>query len=132
MIGLDTNLLLRWIVIDDDGQSARAEAFIDRTCSAAAPGFINRIVLCEFIWTLDRSYGYARAKIANAVDALLKNGALLVEDADHVEEVLPHYVAGRAGFADLLIAKINRARGCEATATFDRKAARLDGFVPVR
>jgi len=132
MIGLDTNVLLRHVVIDDEDQFLRAREFIERHCSAVSPGFINRIVLCEFVWTLDRSYGFARAKIVDALEKLLATDSLVIEDQDHVLAVLPDYAAGRAGFTDLLVGSINRARGCEATATFDRKAARLDGFVAVR
>jgi len=132
MIGVDTNVLLRSFVIDDAEQVKRATDFMAANCTAAAPGFINRIVLCEFVWTLDRGYRYARASIVSAIEKLLVNEALVVEDQDHVRALLPDYAAGNAGFADLLIDRINRANGCATTATFDRKAAKLDGFVLVR
>ena len=131
MIGLDTNVLLRYIVIDDASQSARAKKLIETQCSTQILGFINRIVLCECIWTLERSYLYERARVAQAVEALLNTAGLIVEDDDHVREALPAYKAGKANFPDLLVASVNRALGCEVTATFDRKAGRLDGFVLV-
>jgi predicted nucleic-acid-binding protein len=131
VIGLDSNIVLRYIVIDDHAQSERAKNLIEKQCSPTAPGFINRVVLCESVWTLERSYLYERPRVASAIEALLAWPALLFEDAEHVAAILPTYVAGKANFADLLVASVNRARGCKATATFDRKAARLDGFIAV-
>jgi predicted nucleic-acid-binding protein len=127
VIGLDTNVLLRYIVIDDQDQSSRARKLIETQCSPESPGFINRIVLCECVWTLERSYGYERSRVTEAVKALIDARGLMFEDAAHIRAVLPAYEAGKANFADLLVASVNRASGCETTATFDRKAGRLDG-----
>jgi predicted nucleic-acid-binding protein len=131
MIGLDTNLLVRHLVADDPAQAQRAERFLAERCSAAEPGFVNRIVLCELAWTLDRTYGYARADIAHLIEQLLLARELQVEDRDEARAAVRAYRGGKLGFADALIAESNRVHGCEATATFDRKAAKAAGFIAV-
>ena len=131
MIGLDTNVLVRLVVGDDPQQAHQARRFVDRYCTPDSPGFINCVVLAEFVWLLTGTYGYGRSEIAAAVEGLLAGDDRVVEHHGEVRASLEDFKAGRADFADALISHINRARGCEATATFDRKAARLDGFVRV-
>jgi predicted nucleic-acid-binding protein len=132
VIGIDTNVLVRYLVGDDPIQARQAEAFLLRCCSAEEPGFVNRIVLCELAWTLERTYGYARSDIARALEQLLAARELRVEDRAHVLAALAVYRRTAIGFSDAVIAEINRAQGCEATATFDRKASKLGGFVALK
>ena len=127
MKGLDTNVLVRLLVADDPDQSERAADYIATKCSPDAPAWVNRVVLCELVWVLDRGYGYDRRQIADAIEKLVSASQIRVED--------PHAVwAGLRGlrqgqdFADIVIGQTNRAAGCEATATFDRRAARLSDF----
>jgi predicted nucleic-acid-binding protein len=131
MIGLDTNVLVRLVVGDDPRQTDKARRFVSRHCTPDSPGFIDWVVLAELVWVLAASYGYARSDIAAAVEGLLAGGDRIVEHHDEVRAGLEDYKAGRADFVDALIARINRGYGCEATATFDLKAAKLDGFVQV-
>lgn len=131
MIGLDTNILLRYLVKDDRAQSEKATRFIASHCSSENPGFIDRIALCEMVWVLTRGHGYSRADIVRTVGQLVASRELLLEDEDLVTSALQAYRASNVDFSDLLMAKVNLARGCEATATFDRKAAKLDDFVQV-
>jgi predicted nucleic-acid-binding protein len=131
MIGLDTNVLVRLVVGDDPRQTYRAKRFVSRHCTPDSPGFIDCVVLAELVWVLASSYGYARSEIAAAVEGVLGGGDRVVEHHDAVRASLEDYKAGRADFAGALIARVNRAYGCEATATFDQKAAKLDGFVQV-
>jgi predicted nucleic-acid-binding protein len=127
MKGIDSNVLLRLIVRDDAAQLRRAERFLLRHCSPVSRGFVNRAALCESVWVLDRSYGYARAEIAMAVERILLTSELEVEDADAAAEALLRFKEGH-DFADVYIAASNRLRGCDATATFDRRASRLPLF----
>jgi predicted nucleic-acid-binding protein len=131
VIGLDTNLLVRLAVGDDPEQTQQARRFVDRHCSAEVPGFINSVVLTEFVWVLARTYGYTHSEIAAAVDDLLAGKDRIVEHHEAVRAGVEDYRSGRLDFIDAIIGHINRAHGCEATATFDRKAAKLDGFVRV-
>ena len=131
MIGLDTNVLVRLVVGDDPRQTEQAKRFVDRYCTPESPGYINCIVLAELVWVLTGPYGYSRSEIAAAVEGVLAGGDRIVEHHDAVRASLEDYRAGGTDFVDALIGHINRARGCDATATFDQKAARLDGFVPI-
>lgn len=131
MIGLDTNMLVRLVVGDDPQQTRQAKAYVDRHCTPESPGFINCVVLAELVWVLNSSYDYSRSEITAAVEGLVVGADRIVEHQDAVQASLDDYKAGRLDFTDALIGHVNRARGCEATATFDRKAARLDGFVGV-
>lgn len=131
MIGLDTNLLVRLVVGDDPQQTRQAKAFVDRHCTPLSPGFINCVVLTELVWVLNASYDYTRSQIAAAVENLVVGADRMVEHPVAVQASLDDYRAGRLDFTDALIAHVNKSSGCEATATFDRKAARLGGFVRV-
>ncbi len=128
MIGLDTNVLVRLIVGDDPAQTKRAKAFVETRCTPESPAFINALVLVELAWVLASVYGYRRSEIATAFDALLSGEDRVIEHHDEVRASVAEYRAGRGDLVDVLIAAINRSRGCDATATFDRKAGRVEGF----
>lgn len=127
MKGLDTNVLLRLLVADDAEQVARARAWL----GAHSPDerfLINRIVLCELVWTLRRGYRFDRDQIAHAIDRILKSYALVVEDYDSVGFALYLYQTSSADFSDCLLGVTNGFLGCTRTATFDQRAAELDEF----
>jgi predicted nucleic-acid-binding protein len=131
MIGLDTNVLVRLVVGDDAQQTRQAKAYVDRHCTPDSPGFINCVVLAELVWVLNSSYDYSRSQIAAAVEGLVVGADRIVEHRDAVRASLDDYKTGRLDFTDALIGHVNHARGCEGTATFDLKAAKLDGFIRV-
>jgi len=124
MIGLDTNVIVRYLVQDDARQSAVANAFVENTLDAARPGFIGPIVLCELVWVLEDAYGYRREQIADALHRLFEVDRFQFEDAELAWRALDAYRAG-VDFSDALIALANERAGCEYTASFDRRAARL-------
>ncbi|MBN2370925.1 MAG: type II toxin-antitoxin system VapC family toxin [Vicinamibacteria bacterium] len=128
MKGLDTNVIVRYMVQDDPGQSAVASRFIERECSEDNAGFINRIVLCELVWVLDSVYGYSRRQVADAIERILRINVFCVEDIDAAWCALRAYREGRADFADHLIAEVNRRAGCESTVTFEKAANDVEGF----
>lgn len=123
MIGLDTNVLVRYLTQDDPVQSALASAFIERELSAAEPGIVGHIVLCEVGWVLSRAYGYARAQVADALEALLTCREFHVESPDLAILALLDYRRGGADFSDYLLGRAHQRLGATHTATFDRKAA---------
>ncbi|MGA3311056.1 MAG: type II toxin-antitoxin system VapC family toxin [Xanthobacteraceae bacterium] len=131
MIGLDTNVLARLFIDDDPVQARSARQFVAERCSEKNPAFIDRVALCELVWVLSYSHGYGRAEIVRIIGQLLESQEIILEDADAVGAALRIFSSRNIDFADALIGEVNRARGCEATATFDRKAAKLDGFVSV-
>jgi predicted nucleic-acid-binding protein len=101
---------------------------VERHCSHEQPGRIDRIVLCEAVWALSTSYGYERTHIANFIDPLLRTPSRRVDAHDEVAAALRRYRESAADFADCLIGLMNRGAGCEITATFDRRASKLDEF----
>lgn len=131
MIGLDTNVILRCFVDDEPEQARRARKFVADRCTRENPGFVDRVALCEMVWVLVRGYQFERMQTADIVSKLLASPEIVLEDSDAVRAALRIFIESNVGFADALIGEVNRARGCEATATFDRKAARLKEFVRV-
>ena len=131
MKGLDTNLLVRYLVRDDPVQAAAARRFIFQNCTPQAPGFVNRIVVCELVWVLESRYKLERGQIVGALAELLEAEQLLFEDEEDLRAAVARYREG-ADLADSLLAAVNRRAGCDYTATFDRKAGRLEGFRVLR
>lgn len=127
MIGLDTNVLVRFLVQDDPAQAALVTATISRL-TEAEPGFVCREVLVELVWVLERAYGLGRAEIARALDGLLEARELVLEAADRVAIAADRYRKGGPGFADQMVALAGQGAGCSATLTFDRKAALVAGM----
>jgi predicted nucleic-acid-binding protein len=131
VIGLDTNVLIRLFVDDDPVQVRQARDFVSSRCDPDNPAFVDRVALCEMVWVLSSGYGFGRADIAGVIQNLLGSVDTVLEDGDSIQAALQAFRARRVDFADALIGEVNRARGCEATATFDRKAAKLDGFMEI-
>lgn len=123
MIGLDTNVLVRYITQDDRRQAAKAARVIEEECSETHPGFVAAIVLVELVWVLDSCYGSGRAGIAAVLQRILRTKQLVVQDAETVWKAVRSFEAGKADFADCLIECIGSAYECDYTATFDKNAA---------
>ena len=128
MIGLDTNVLVRYIVQDDPEQSHLATEAIEAQCTSESPGRINVIVLCELIWVLSRGYGYDRQLVGSVVRRILSSPELLVEEDEAIWQALKVYEQGTADFSDCLLGLLNRRAGTSTTLTFDRKAAKESFF----
>ena len=131
MIGLDTNVILRCFIDDDPGQATAARRFVAEHCTQENPGFIDRMALCELVWVLSRGYRFDRKRAANIIAMLLASRDIVLEDSDAVRAALHVFATRQIDFADALIGEVNRLRGCDATATFDRKASKIDGFIHV-
>jgi predicted nucleic-acid-binding protein len=129
MIGLDTNVLVRYVVQDDPIQSAKATAWIEERLTSANPGFISVVAMAETVWVLERTYGFAAQDIAAAVERLLQADVLVVENEQQVFAAMIALKGNQGSFADALIAALGNRAGCSGTLTFDRKALRLAGFI---
>ena len=81
MIGLDTNVLLRYIVRDDAAQAKAAGRLIEARCSKDAPGHVSHVVLAELAWVLGRGYGYAKAEVVKVMEAILSSAELKVQES---------------------------------------------------
>lgn len=128
MIGLDMNVLVRYLVQDDPGQSRKAMQVITKQCTRDDPGFINRIVLCELVWVLESAYGYSKDTIVAVLEKLLRTSQLKIEDVQAAWTAFRVYQKGKADFADCLLGTTNRLGGCDTTVTFDQAASKLEGF----
>jgi predicted nucleic-acid-binding protein len=128
MIGLDTNILVRYLAQDDPVQSPRATEIIERRLSEEDPGFISVVTIVEAAWVLDRAYGLAAAEVAAAIEHILQADVLIVENEQEVFAAMTALRDGSGSFADALIAALGTRAGCARTLTFDRKALRLPGF----
>lgn len=128
MIGLDTNVLVRYLAQDDPVQSPMATALIEGRLTAEEPGFVSTVTMVETAWVLERAYGLSRAEIADAIERILQTAVLVVEHEQEVFTAMTALRRGDGSFADALIAALGTRAGCSCTVTFDRRAVRLSGF----
>lgn len=129
MIGLDTNVLVRFLVRDDEMQFVRARRLLQREMGKGEPVLINLLVLLETEWVLRSRYALSKSEIVGAFSGLLDAVELLFEDEASLEQALYTWKDSSAQFADCLIGARNWALECRATASFDNKALRLPGFI---
>ena len=133
MLGVDTNMLVRYITDDDAVQSRAARQAIE---ASAADGVLLRIcipVLCELVWVLSNPpYGYARSDLADTIELLLEADALEIEARDFVRDAASRFRTGDADFANYLIGGLNRGSGCRSTLTFDLAAGESELFEVLR
>jgi predicted nucleic-acid-binding protein len=123
MIGLDTNVLVRYFAQDDAEQSTRATVLIE-SLTDAKPGYLSQVVLIELVWVLQRCYDASREMTADTLERLLRTQELVVQDAEQVWQALRIYRQG-GDFADCLIARVAMAAGCDEVVTFDKGAAKV-------
>lgn len=129
MLGIDTNVLVRYLVQDDDAQFEKARRLIKREVVAGRKVFVNQLVLMETEWVLRSRYVIPKVQIIEAISGLLDSAEIQFEDEPTIEEALFIWKDSAADFADCLIGAKNRRLGCRATATFDAKASKLSGFM---
>ena len=128
MIGLDTNILVRFLTQDDPVQSPKATEIIERRLTESDPGFLSVVAMAETVWVLDRVYRYTDHEIATAIERTLQIEYLIVEDEQQVFTAMLALKEGRGSFADALIVALGSQAGCTRTITFDKQALRLPGF----
>ncbi len=129
MKGLDTNILVRYLVRDDKKQAEIASAFMRRLSASGEKCFINLVVVCELVRVLESAYDFARAEIAEALDKILATKQFEIESKDVVRHAVNDYRLGAGDIADYLIGRINQSFGCERTATFDRALKSAHAFI---
>ncbi|VAX05981.1 hypothetical protein MNBD_GAMMA26-652 [hydrothermal vent metagenome] len=126
MIGLDSNVVIRYLVQDDKAQAGKANRLIEKVLTPERPGLINHITLAEIAWVLKRCYGVTKPELVNILEGLLTTKQLLVENIEVAWKALRAFEAGNGDFSDALIAYLNQQLGCEDTVTFDKRAAKLE------
>jgi len=128
MLGIDTNVLVRYLVQDDAVQTEKASRVIENECTSENPGFINNIVLCELVWVLSRAYDYKKKDICSVLKRLFTCPEIMLESSDAAWSAYYEYEKGSADFADYLISHINKLNGAEPTVTFDTACKGMSHF----
>lgn len=129
MIALDTNVLVRFLVEDDEVQTARARALLQRAVTEGKPCYVSDVVMCELVWVLERSYRIRRPEILAGLKPLLRTRQLAFSSTDRLVRALASYEKGRGGFSDYLIREHAREAGYASVATFDRDLLGEPGFL---
>ncbi|MBI1747664.1 MAG: type II toxin-antitoxin system VapC family toxin [Acidobacteria bacterium] len=129
MKGLDTNILVRYLVKDDRKQAERASAYIREATADGESCFINHVVIGELVWVLESAYEYGKNEIADVLEKILVTKQLEIEAKDIVRQAVQDYRRGRGDLADYLIGRSNQAQGCEVTASFDRALKNSSSFI---
>ena len=127
MIGLDTNVLVRYIMQDDAKQSAKANKLIE-SLNADKPGFIPLIAIVQLVRVLECCFQLTRDQLVQALDALLPTKERVVDRADRVIKALRLFKAGPADFADCLMERWASSAGCSRTMSFAVAAAKTGGM----
>jgi predicted nucleic-acid-binding protein len=131
MIGLDTNVLVRYIMQDDAKQSALANKLIEGL-TEDSPGYISLLAIVEMVWVLESAYGLRRQQVTEALRNLLSVNVFKVDRVAVVASALRTYADGTADVADCLIERSSALAGCRCTMTFDRAAAKTGGMVLIK
>ena len=128
MIGLHTNILVRYLTQDDSLQLPKATEIIERRLTEESPGFVSIVAMVETVWILDRACGLPDHKIAAAVERMLQTDVLEIENEQEVFTAMIALKQDQGSFADSVIAALGAGAGSSCTLTFDHKARRLRGF----
>ena len=120
MIALDTNVLMRFIVNDDEEQHERATSLIARAVEEEEPILLTDIVLVEAAWVLSFSYRYTRDEIIRVLGMLHMAHHVVFQSSDRLTRALKSYEERGGDFADYMIREHAQECGCRRVATFDR------------
>lgn len=132
MIGLGTNVVLRYLLQDDTKQANQANRIVDQQLSESDPGFISIATVLEIVWVLRSLLKQSPSQIAAHIEHLLAADSFEVQNEQQVFEAAFALKRGTGEFEDALIGALNAWAGCSYTVTFDRKAARLSHFRLIR
>ena len=123
MIGLDTNVIIRYLTQDDAKQSAIANRIIEKELNEKNQGYITLVSLIEITWVLESCYEQTKDDLINVLDSLLTIKQITIEKTDIVYLALRRFRSGTADFSDALIALVCEDAGCNRVVSFDKKAA---------
>jgi predicted nucleic-acid-binding protein len=128
MIGVDTNVLIRYLTQDDAIQARRVDSFVETAIEDGSRLYIDDIVLCEVAWVLRAAYRLGKTAIVEALDNVISTATFAFDDRDILRSALSDYRDGPGDFADYLIGRRNARAGCEHTVTFDRVLSTASSF----
>jgi predicted nucleic-acid-binding protein len=131
LIGIDTNVLVRYLTQDDPKQNSIANKFFHKTLSASQQGFISLVVIVETCWVLQSSYAVSDVELSSLIENLLQTPQLSIENRGSLNQALQTMMANQSpktGFVDLLINSIAETQGCVYCVTFDKRASQYAGM----
>lgn len=128
MIGLDTNVLVRYIMQDDPKQSPKATEIVE-SLEGVGSGYVTLVSIVELVWVLSASFELTRSQVAQALDGIIRTKQFKIENADQVIRALRVFKVGKSDFADCLIERSADSAGCEKTITFDVNASKHAGMI---
>lgn len=128
MIGLDSNVLVRYLTRDDPVQYKKAAAFLETATDRGEHFLVNTAVLCELVWVLRSAYDYSREEVGRALEQIFATAQFEIERLDDARQALNDFRATKADFSDVLIGRINRSLGAQRTATFDSDLKGIETF----
>ncbi len=131
MKGIDSSLLLRYILEDDPAWTKAATRFIDEECTFDNPAYVNLVVLVEVIWSLRRQQGYNKSTAVTVIRDMLDSQSLVLEKESIVAEALQKFESGSTGFSDCLIACLNDHAQAKLTYSLDKHAIKMGVFAPI-
>lgn len=127
MIGIDTNVLARFLAQDDAAQSQRADSLL-QTLSPQDPGFVSLVSLIELAWVMRSQYRVSKSELIRSLEQLLNSPELVIENQPAVAQAIGRFGVAKTDFADCLIERSGHLAGCEHTVTFDVNAAKTSGM----
>jgi predicted nucleic-acid-binding protein len=130
MIAIDTNILVRYITQDDLQQAEATENLLATYNNKPQSIFINNIVLCEFVWVLEKGYKYTQQQISSTIRIILSTEEFAFEYHNVLWLALEEYELKNTDFSDSLISKLNHNLGYKQTFSFDKSAIKNNLFTP--
>lgn len=126
-IGLDTNLIVRYLT-DDDPEQADAVEELFRSYEKDTTFVINEVVLAELNWVLISVYNYSKANFIETINQIFNTRNITFSKPVLVKEACEIYAKNEADFSDCYLGVLNRNEDCETTFTFDKKASQHSNF----
>lgn len=128
MIGLDTNVLVRYFTQDDLVQAEQANRFIEQSVKKGETLFLNSVVLCELVWVLESAYNYEKQTIIDTLEKITATAEFELENRNEIHLALSDFKNSNADFSDCLIGRKNHSAGCKDTWSFDQTTKKLNYF----
>ena len=128
MIGIDTNILVRYFTQDNLEQAQIVEQLIDSYATSFNSLFVNNIVMCELVWVLERGYKYSKEEVSKVIKQMLSTEEFAFENQELLWLALSQYNQNKLDFSDALIGELNKKFTCSETLTFDRAAIKATNF----
>lgn len=127
MIGIDTNIIIRFLTNDDPVQAKKVMRFFSQSEKNETQLFISSCVLLESIWVLESGYNFSKEDILTALNSLLHLPYITFENEGALSSFFNKVEYSKMDLSDALIGAVNKFKKCEYTLTFDKLAVSESG-----